>query len=69
MTMSDSRVGVRAAGGVVFSGALRHRCQFLLARNAIHQAPSVASRKVKGYANSAPKLASWLERTSPKASP
>ena len=90
-TTQASRVGIRAARKAVFPGAVWQRCQFHLARNAIHHAPSVTTRKAigrqlrnvwnatdrasaeaelariaEGYARSAPKLATWLERTIPE---
>lgn len=88
---SDDHAGLVAARRAVFPGALWQRCQFHLARNAIHHAPGAATRKaigrqlravwnatdraaaeaelariVKDYANSAPKLAAWLERAIPE---
>jgi transposase-like protein len=43
-----SRIGIRAARKAVFPGAIWQRCQFHLARNAIHHAPSAATRKAIG---------------------
>ena len=43
--VSDDHAGLRAARQAVFPGALWQRCQFHLAQNAIHHAPSVAIRK------------------------
>jgi transposase-like protein len=88
---SDDHAGLVAARKAVFPGAVWQRCQFHLARNAIHHAPTAATRKVigrqlravwnapdriaadaelarivKGYANTAPKLAAWLERSIPE---
>ena len=88
---SDDHAGLVAARRAVFPGAVWQRCQFHLARNAIHHAPSAATRKaigrqlravwnatdraaadaeldriVKAYANSAPKLAAWLEHAIPE---
>ena len=88
---SDDHAGLAAARKAVFPGAIWQRCQFHLARNAIHHAPSAATRKaigrqlravwnasdrttaeaelariVKGYADSAPKLAAWLEQNVPE---
>ena len=88
---SDDHAGLAAARKAVFSGAIWQRCQFHLARNAIHHAPSAASRKaigrqlravwnatdraaaeaelariVEGYADSAPRLAAWLEQNVPE---
>jgi putative transposase len=88
---SDDHAGLVAARKAVFPGALWQRCQFHLARNAIHHAPSAAARKTIGrqlravwnatdrasaevelariaeaYADGAPKLTAWLERTIPE---
>jgi transposase-like protein len=88
---SDDHAGLVAARKAVFPGAVWQRCQFHLARNAIHHAPSVATRETIGrqlsavwnatdrasaeaelariteaYADGAPKLAAWLERTIPE---
>ena len=88
---SDDHAGLGAARKAVFPGALRQRCQFHLARNAIHHAPTAAARKaigrqlravpnatdrvaaeaelariVEAYADSAPRLAAWLERNVPE---
>jgi len=88
---SDDHPGLAAARKAVFPGALWQRCQFHLARNAIHHTPSAAGRKaigrqlravwnagdrsaaenelariVEGYAATAPKLATWLERNIPE---
>jgi transposase-like protein len=88
---SDDHAGLGAARKAVFPGALWQRCQFHLARNAIHHAPTAAARKaigrqlravwnatdraaaeaelariVKGYADSAPRLAAWLEHNVPE---
>lgn len=88
---SDDHAGLVAARKAVFTGAVWQRCQFHLARNAIHHAPSAGARKaigrqlsavwnapdrasaeaelarlVKAYADSAPKLAAWLERNIPE---
>lgn len=46
--VSDDHAGLRAARRAVLSGATWQRCQFHLAQNAIHHAPSVAIRKVIG---------------------
>lgn len=43
--VSDDHAGLRAARRAVLGGATWQRCQFHLARNAIHHAPSVAIRK------------------------
>ena len=43
--VSDDHAGLRAARRAVLGGATWQRCQFHLARNAIHHAPSLASRK------------------------
>ena len=43
--VSDDHAGLRAARRAVFGGARWQRCQFHLARNAIHHAPSLAIRK------------------------
>jgi len=43
--VSDDHAGLRAARRAVLSGATWQRCQFHLAQNAIHHAPSLASRK------------------------
>ena len=45
---SDDHAGLAAARKAVFSGAVWQRCQFHLARNAIHHAPSAAIRKAIG---------------------
>ena len=42
---SDDHAGLAAARKAVVSGAVWQRCQFHLARNAIHHAPSLAIRK------------------------
>lgn len=88
---SDDHAGLSAARKAVFPGAVWQRCQFHLARNAIHHAPGAATRKaigrqrravwnasdrttaeaelariVKTYAQSAPKLAAWLEQNVPE---
>lgn len=88
---SDDHPGLAAARKAVFPGALWQRCQFHLARNAVHHTPSGAGRKaigrqlravwnagdrsaaeaelariVEGYAATAPKLATWLERNIPE---
>lgn len=88
---SDDHAGLVAARKAVFPGAVWQRCQFHLARNAIHHAPTAATRKaigrqlravwnatdrasaeaelarlVKAYADSAPKLAAWLEHNVPE---
>lgn len=42
---SDDHAGLGAARKAVLPGALWQRCQFHLARNAIHHAPTVAIRK------------------------
>ena len=89
---SDDHAGLGAARKAVFPGALWQRCQFHLARNAIHHAPTAAARKaigrqlravwnatdraaaeaelariVEAYANSAPRLAAWLEHNVPES--
>jgi transposase-like protein len=89
---SDDHPGLAAARKAVFPGALWQRCQFHLARNAVHHTPSAAGRKaigrqlravwnagdrsaaeaelariVEGYAATAPKLATWLERNVPES--
>ena len=46
--VSDDHAGLRAARQAVFPGALWQRCQFHLARNAIHHAPNAAIRKRVG---------------------
>jgi len=43
--VSDDHAGLRAARQAVFPGALWQRCQFHLAQNSIHHAPSVTIRK------------------------
>jgi len=43
--VSDDHAGLRAARRAVFGGTRWQRCQFHLARNAIHHAPSLAIRK------------------------
>ena len=43
--VSDDQAGLRAARRAVFGGATWQRCQFHLAQNAIHHAPSLAIRK------------------------
>jgi transposase-like protein len=43
--VSDDHAGLRAARRAVLGGARWQRCQFHLARNAIHHAPSQATRK------------------------
>lgn len=43
--VSDDHAGLRAARQAVLSGAKWQRCQFHLAQNAIHNAPTVAIRK------------------------
>lgn len=88
---SDDHAGLGAARKAVFPGAVWQRCQFHLARNAIHHAPTATARKaigrqlravwnatdcaaaeaelariVKGYADSAPRLAAWLEHNVPE---
>lgn len=45
---SDDHAGLVAARKAVFPGAIWQRCQFHLARNAIHHAPSAATRKAIG---------------------
>ena len=89
--VSDDHAGLRAARQAVLPGAKWQRCQFHLAQNAIHHAPSVAIRKrigaelravwnardlhaaeaelarlVEAHAESAPKLAAWLEANVPE---
>ncbi len=88
---SDDHAGLGIARKAVLPGAAWQRCQFHLARNAIHHAPTLAIRKAIGrqlravwnavdlagaeaelarivaaYADSAPKLAQWLERNVPE---
>lgn len=43
--VSDDHAGLRAARRAVLSGATWQRCQFHLAQNAIHHAPTLAIRK------------------------
>lgn len=43
--VSDDHAGLRAARKAVLTGATWQRCQFHLAQNAIHHAPSLAIRK------------------------
>lgn len=43
--VSDDHAGLRAARRAIFGGATWQRCQFHLARNAIHHAPNLAIRK------------------------
>jgi putative transposase len=43
--VSDDHAGLRAARRAVLGGATWQRCQFHLAQNAIHHAPSLAIRK------------------------
>ena len=52
-TTPASQVGIRAARkavfpGAIWPGAIWQRCQFRLARNAIHHAPTAATRKAIG---------------------
>jgi transposase-like protein len=88
---SDDHAGLGIARRAVLPGVAWQRCQFHLARNAIHHAPTLAIRKAVGrqlravwnavdlagaeaelarivaaYADSAPKLAQWLERNVPE---
>jgi len=88
---SDHHPGLGAARKAVLPGALWQRCQFHLAQNAIHHAPTLVIRKrigvelrsvwnardrhaagaeldrlVKNYAETAPKLARWLEQAIPE---
>jgi putative transposase len=88
---SDDHAGLGIARKAVLPRAPWQRCQFHLARNAIHHAPTRAIRKAVGrqlravwnavdlagaeaelarivavYADSAPKLAQWLERNVPE---
>lgn len=46
--VSDDHAGLRAARRAVLPGATWQRCQFHLAQNAIHHAPSLAIRKLIG---------------------
>ncbi len=46
--VSDDHAGLRAARRAVLPGATWQRCQFHLAQNAIHHAPSLATRKQIG---------------------
>jgi transposase-like protein len=46
--VSDDHAGLRAARSAVLFGATWQRCQFHLAQNAIHHAPTVAIRKTIG---------------------
>jgi putative transposase len=46
--VSDDHAGLQAARRAVFGAAQWQRCQFHLAQNAIHHAPSVAIRKCIG---------------------
>jgi putative transposase len=46
--VSDDHAGLRAARRAVFGGAKWQRCQFHLAQNAIHHAPSLRVRKSIG---------------------
>jgi putative transposase len=46
--VSDDHAGLRAARRAVLPGATRQRCQFHLALNAIHHAPTLAIRKRLG---------------------
>ncbi len=46
--VSDDHAGLRAARRAVLGGAKWQRCQFHLAQNAIHHAPSLAIRKRVG---------------------
>lgn len=48
--VSDDHAGLRAARRAVLGGATWQRCQFHLAQNAIHHAPSLAIRKRIGAA-------------------
>lgn len=43
--VSDNHAGLRAARRAVFGGATWQRCQFHLAQNAVHHAPSLAIRR------------------------
>lgn len=88
---SDDHAGLRAARRAVLPGASWQRCQFHLAQNAIHHAPSLATarrvgaelravwnardlhaakaelaRLVETCAESAPRLAAWLEADVPE---
>jgi putative transposase len=45
---SDDHAGLVAARKAVFPGAIWQRCQFHLARNAIHHAPTAGTRKAIG---------------------
>lgn len=45
---SDDHSGLAAARKAVFAGSTWQRCQFHLAQNAVHHAPSLAIRKVIG---------------------
>lgn len=88
---SDDHAGLGAARRAVFGAAVWQRCQFHLAQNAIHHAPSHAIRSTIGadlravwnarnqraaqeelrllverYAQTAPKLSTWLERNIPE---
>jgi len=47
-TTPASQISVWAARKAVFPGAIWQRCQFHLARNAIHHAPTAATRKAIG---------------------
>ena len=77
--ISDDHSGLRAARRAVLGGATWQRYQFHLARNAIHHAPNADIRKRIGRqlksiwtadnlakAETAPKLAAWLEENVPE---
>jgi putative transposase len=89
--VSDDHAGLRAARRAVLGGATWQRCQFHLARNAIHHAPNAEIRKrigaelravwnasklakaeaalaelIASYRDTAPKLATWLEKNVPE---
>ncbi len=61
--VSDDHAGLRAARRAVLGGAKWQRCQFHLAQNAIHHAPSLAIRKRIG----AELHAVWNAASLPKA--
>lgn len=61
--VSDDHAGLRAARRAVLGGAKWQRCQFHLARNAIHHAPNLAIRKRIG----AELRAVWNASSLPKA--
>ena len=67
---SDDHAGLKAARKAVLGGAIWQRCQFHLAQNAIHHAPTAAIRKRPGVGRGAANCArSGTPRTSPAPRP